>query len=304
MAYIGPYSGKKLYVEPNGNAAKQSAKIKPVDPAGSAIMERVSRIPISLWLGEWVADPQKTVDDMLTKAGESLCVFTVYAVPQRDCGSLSAGGVSTAADYAAFVGKIAAGLKNRLAIVILEPDGLAVTHCLSTEKLAERHAMMSSAVDVLTAAGAKVYIDAGDSNWIPSDKMAESLKAAGVAKAAGFALNVSHFEPEANEHLYAAELRKILGTTAHYVVDTSRCGQGKYEAQTGEDEDIEWCNPPGRGYGRAPTLETKKSGLDAILWIKRPGESDGAAFGGPAAGKWWDDYALNLAWRANPVLPK
>jgi endoglucanase len=38
--------------------------------------------------------------------------------------------------------------------------------------------------------------------------------------------------------------------------------------------------------------------LDALLWIKAPGESDGSCAGGPAAGVWWPAYALGLARRA------
>jgi endoglucanase len=38
--------------------------------------------------------------------------------------------------------------------------------------------------------------------------------------------------------------------------------------------------------------------VDAYLWIKRPGESDGSCHGGPPAGAWWPDYALGLARRA------
>ena len=39
--------------------------------------------------------------------------------------------------------------------------------------------------------------------------------------------------------------------------------------------------------------------LDAFVWIKRPGESDGTCNGGPPAGSWWPEYALGLAQRAN-----
>jgi endoglucanase len=34
------------------------------------------------------------------------------------------------------------------------------------------------------------------------------------------------------------------------------------------------------------------------LWVKRPGESDGSCNGGPAAGQWWRDKALELAGNA------
>ena len=77
----------------------------------------------------------------------------------------------------------------------------------------------------------------------------------------------------------------------HFVVDTSRNGLGP-------TPDGQWCNPPGRALGAAPTLETGDPAADAFLWIKRPGESDGACNGGPSAGTWWADYALGLARRA------
>lgn len=40
---------------------------------------------------------------------------------------------------------------------------------------------------------------------------------------------------------------------------------------------------------------TGEPALDAYLWIKRPGESDGECRGGPAAGQWWPEYALGPA---------
>ncbi|MFG2519105.1 glycoside hydrolase family 6 protein [Streptomyces sp. NPDC048527] len=44
-----------------------------------------------------------------------------------------------------------------------------------------------------------------------------------------------------------------------------------------------------------PTTLTGDDTLDAYLWIKRPGESDGTCRGGPSAGQWWPQYALGLA---------
>ena len=38
--------------------------------------------------------------------------------------------------------------------------------------------------------------------------------------------------------------------------------------------------------------------VDAYMWIKRPGESDGTCRGGPEAGEWFQKYALELAGNA------
>jgi endoglucanase len=106
--------------------------------------------------------------------------------------------------------------------------------------------------------------------------------------------------------------------TTHFLIDTSRNGQGPWippaDHPTGDPQD--WCDPPARGLGLRPTLSTGKPLLDAYLWIKIPGESDGACnrwnpAGGidpvrnvmdPAAGAWFDDMALELAHNAVPAL--
>lgn len=104
----------------------------------------------------------------------------------------------------------------------------------------------------------------------------------------------------------------------HAVIDTSRNGQGPWTAPAGSpagDPQV-WCNPPGRGLGLKPTLTTGSPYVDAYLWVKIPGESDGqctrwAPAGGidpvrgyadPAAGDWFPQMALELVHNANPGL--
>jgi endoglucanase len=190
--------------------------------------------------------------------------------------------------YTAFIADFAVGLEGRDAIVVLEPDALALEDCLSSAQVVEREALMADAVTVLTAAGASVYLDAGDSAWVPADEMAEHLVAANLAGAAGFALNVSHTETTADTIGYAEELRAIVGDGAHYIVDTGRNGLGP-------TDDHAWCNPRERAVGDLPTLATGVDGADAYLWVKPPGDSDGSCNGGPVAGAWWSDYARELA---------
>ncbi len=137
--------------------------------------------------------------------------------------------------------------------------------------------------------------------------------------------------------------------TTHFVIDTSRNGQGVLNAAvyaaapynqpasvvstiTGGN----WCNPPGRGLGTHPTANTGVALLDAYLWVKTPGQSDGTcdSAGGarawdyadysqpswptdaadqalfdplwsvddPIAGAWFPQQALDLAKNANPKL--
>jgi endoglucanase len=86
---------------------------------------------------------------------------------------------------------------------------------------------------------------------------------------------------------YGRSVAAALGGK-HFVVDTSRNGLGPAP-------DGAWCNPPGRALGARPTVATGEPLHDAALWVKHPGESDGACNGGPAAGTWWAQGALDLA---------
>jgi endoglucanase len=101
----------------------------------------------------------------------------------------------------------------------------------------------------------------------------------------------------------------------HFVIDTSRNGQGPWTPPAGYPDPQDWCNPPGRGTGSRPTPDTGVPLIDAYLWIKIPGESDGQCTRGlgpvgtvdpewgqvdPAAGQWFPDMALELARNAAP----
>jgi endoglucanase len=115
---------------------------------------------------------------------------------------------------------------------------------------------------------------------------------------------------------YATMLGSTVPTT-HFVIDTSRNGLGPWDwAAAGYDSAAQaqdWCNPPGRGLGIAPTTDTGL--VDAYLWVKVPGESDGQCTRGtggtidpewgivdPAAGAWFPQQALQLAQLAKPAL--
>jgi endoglucanase len=112
-------------------------------------------------------------------------------------------------------------------------------------------------------------------------------------------------------------LARDAAAQAHFVIDTSRNGQGPWVAPAGKYTDAEvWCNPPGRGAGLRPTTDTGSELIDAYLWIKVPGESDGQCYRGtggptdpergivdPAAGQWFPEQARELIELADPALP-
>ena len=191
------------------------------------------------------------------------------------------------------VGSLVRLSSERLA-VILEPDALAMADCLSGDQREERYNLMSYAVDTLTRnPGTAVYVDAGHSRWTAADEMANRLNRVGVAKARGFSLNTANFFTTEEEIGYGDAISGQTGGKP-YVIDTSRNGAGPAEG------DMYWCNPSGRALGVAPTTATGNGNVDAFLWVKRPGESDGACgTGEAAAGTFVNQYAIDLVRKAH-----
>jgi endoglucanase len=125
--------------------------------------------------------------------------------------------------------------------------------------------------------------------------------------------------PELNTSGENTRYADTTGTT-HFVIDTSRNGLGPWSFPSTYANDAvaqDWCNPPGRGLGPRPAAAPVPSNplVDAYLWVKIPGESDGQCTRGtagpsdpewgvtdPAAGEWFPQQALELARLANPPL--
>lgn len=285
-------SGLKFFVNPNSNAKQTADAWRSSRPNDAFQMDKIANSPEAIWLGGWNSNVQSDVANKITaaKSQGAVPVFIAYNIPGRDCGSYSAGGASDANSYASWIQQVASGISGNKAIVVLEPDGLSVVDCLSSQQKSDRFSMISNAVSTLKNAGAIVYIDAGHPAWVSASDMASRLNSAGISKADGFALNVSNFYPTSDNITYGTELSGKLGGK-HFVIDTARNGLGG-------TPDNQWCNPQGRALGNRSTTSTGNSLVDAFLWLKNPGESDGNCNGGPSAGTWWPDYALGLAQRA------
>ena len=121
--------------------------------------------------------------------------------------------------------------------------------------------------------------------------MVEPLKRAGIDQADGFAVNVSNFQTTAENKDYGKQLSAKVGGK-HFVIDTSRNGNGP---SPGGDDRKTGATRPAARWATPPTTKTGDPLVDAYLWVKRPGESDGDCKGGPKAGDWWPEYALGLA---------
>jgi endoglucanase len=399
--------GDDLYVPPpNHGAKRQIAQLTSQgNKAAAARIRAMIETPQAVWFT--AGTPESVRQDVhvtVTRAAakRTIPVIVAYNIPFRDCAQFSAGGATTPAEYNAWIEGFAAGIGDRRAIVILEPDGLgiipwydpygsadgssALEWCQPAEAdpataATERFAMLNHAVDVLTALPrVDVYLDGTHSAWLGSGDIAHRLVQAGVAETDGFYLNASNYQFTVNNTQYGtwissciayatvvvagdffncpnqywnggplpAKIAVLLGEwtgvaldrfgewsdesdvaalntsginlryanmlgavepTAHFVIDTSRNGVGPWAPPAYPDPQ-DWCNPPGRKIGLAPTLETGTALLDAYLWIKIPGESDGECTRGlgpagetvdpewgridPGAGDWFPEMALDL----------
>ncbi len=368
-----PLDGRvSFYVEPETNAGRQ-AEIWAAEGRAqdAAYMRALSKVSQAIWFTSGTpAEVRDAVDATVTAARRrhTVPVLVAYYIPGRDCSQYSAGGAPSEQAYRAWIDAFSRGIGARPAVVIVEPDGLAL---LSSEPwcgeggggstgtpedfglVDERFREINHAVDRLGRnPRSGVYVDAGHSAWqpvndydagygVPSAQlgMVSRLLRGGVAKADGFFLNVSNYRSDADLVDYGTRLSKCIafrqatGASAcsdaeiasvpakgrqltHFVLDTSRNGQGPWTPPAGVYSDPQdWCNPPGRGLGARPSTRTGNQLVDAFLWVKRPGESDGQCTRGtagpqdpeygsvdPPAGQWWADYALGLAQRANPAL--
>lgn len=290
------FASTRLYLDPNTEAAAAQTRLQQQgDPAAADIAQRIAGVPTAVWLGEWFQG-----DRLVTELSNDLAdarqqgatpVFVAYGIPNRDCGGYSKGGLA-ADQYLPWMRTIASALKGSHAVVLLEPDSLAMLSDAKCNGSAEvRLPLLRSSVELLESAGIATYLDGGNARWLSADDQAAWLKRAGIEQAHGFFTNVSNFDTTQRERDYAGRLSSKVGWK-HYVIDVSRNGNG----WTGT-----WCNPPGAALGQPPQVTEGDGGkLDALLWVKHPGVSDGSCNGGPAAGVWWQAGAEALIRGAKP----
>jgi endoglucanase len=271
-----PFAGRTL----NSDGGAAVGAYNSASGADRDLLGKVALNPSAFWL---VGGDGGRAGGIVDGGGDRYTVLVAYNIPNRDCSGASAGGASSPEEYQGWIDSMSSSLAGKQAAVILEPDALALD-CAPSIPVLLNYAVTS----LRQNPGVAVYIDAGHSNWIAADAMAGRLREAGIDQATGFAVNVSNFQPTAATIGYG---RAISGALAGkpFVIDTSRNG--------GRNPGGEWCNPAGAGLGEAPSAATGDDAVHAFLWVKRPGESDGACgqCTGTPAGQFCTSYALELA---------
>jgi cellulose 1,4-beta-cellobiosidase len=245
---------------------------------------------------------------------------------------------------------------NQPIVAIVEPDSLGnLATNLNIAKCAQAQtAYLSGIAYTIKQLGAlsnvASYLDACHGGWLGWDNNRQKaaqvfqqvLNAAGGANLIrGFATNTANYQPLGsmsstddpchlesqynhciNEVKYVNLLDQALqqvGITGKgYIIDTSRNG-----VPNTRQDCSNWCNIHGSGFGQRPTANanavTGLSIIDALYWVKVPGESDGTSSSSsprydfhcsssdstvpaPEAGNWFASYFITLAQNANPPL--
>src|SRR4051794_606651 len=209
-AVLGP--GTTLYVDPASSTQQAAAKL---DGQARADALALAGFASATWFTKGTpAEVQAAVKKLVDAAAAKNAVPTVvaYNLPHRDCSQYSAGGAKSKAEYQAWIDAFAAGIGDRKAVVILEPDGLGIipfhTDLSGKEEWCkppdadkataakERYELIGYAVDKLRAnPRSAVYLDGTHSAWLSVGDIASRLVKAGVQRASGFFINVSNYEP-------------------------------------------------------------------------------------------------------------
>lgn len=276
-----------LFLDKNSYAA--SVINSHSNPNIATLLQPIAKTPSGIW--------QTSTSDIATfeskiqtaRSMREIPIVVLYNIPNIGCGNQGAPSLDA---YKAWIDERTPVLNDSSAIIIIEPDAVPFFDCLSNAQLQTRIAALNYAVDKMVSTGSTVYIDAGHSKWVSAAVMAERLRESGVARTRGISVNVSNYQTNESSTVYAQDVLNAIGLpNLGAVIDTSRNGNGPAA-------DLQWCNARGMRLGTPSQLLNNAGVIDAYLWIKVPGESDGT---GPncsnspvAEGEFWLEYALEL----------
>jgi endoglucanase len=193
---------------------------------------------------------------------------------------------------------------NRPAVYLVELDGIGSSRCIQkvgSLKLWEADLRYETS-KLAALPHTVVYMEAGYSDGNPVGYTAKVLNAGGVRNIRGFWTNDTHLNWTIDEIKWGEKIsRRTHG--ADFVVNTAQNGNGpKRNPHPTTQGNEDHCNPPGRALGPPPTTDTGFAQVDAFLWSSPPGNSGGSCRGGPPAGTFWAQRAIDLAAHANDRL--
>ncbi|KAJ3046577.1 hypothetical protein HK097_000725 [Rhizophlyctis rosea] len=285
--------------------------------------------------------------------GKKLLVpIIIYNLPERDCSAMASAGElflnqdghrKYREEYIDVIKRHIAKYPNLRFALIIEPDSLPniATNMAVPKCAGAQDAYISGiayAIRAFQANNIAIYLDIGHGNWLNWGEESRlngiapyvnATRLAAPATYRGFASGVSNYRPlwdptgaGRDETTFATEMGKVAeeaGLPSKWIIDTSR--NGVYPPHEGYLEHGGWCNVRGAGMGPRPGLFSNSSlpNIDALVWAKTPGESDGTAdrsaerfdencvgpqamLNAPEAGAWFQEQFVMLVRNANPPL--
>ncbi len=281
----------KLWVNPTSKVNQFLSSSPDLKGESREIIRLIAQTSTATWLGEWNENVYSDVKGILQQAEStgSIPVFAIYRLFLRDETKGRAPTLAQVIGYKRWIQQLALALEHHRAILILEPNALSMIDDGMPREWQEFYfdALRFAVATLSRLPQLLVYLDAGHAAWRKPVDMAILLARSGIDFVQGFAVNVSHFIDTQVSHAYGSEISGLLGGKP-FVIDTSRNGVGIRDPEN-------WCNPTGVGLGPLPRLHPRLPRVDAFLWVKPPGESDGSCLAQqPSDGIWWIDHALEL----------
>ncbi|KAH0431025.1 hypothetical protein CcaCcLH18_07439 [Colletotrichum camelliae] len=354
-----PFAGVDLYANSYYASEISTLAIPSLTPAQATAAAKVAKVPTFMWMDTRAKVPlvDSTLADIrkANQAGANYAgQFVVYDLPDRDCAaaasngeySIANGGVAKYKEYIDAIRTMILKYSDIRILLVIEPDSLAnlVTN-LNVAKCSGAQAAYlectNYAVTQLNLPNVAMYLDGGHAGWLgwqanlgPAATMyAKVYKDAGAPKALrGIVTNVANYNAWSlssapsytqgnsnyDEKHYVEALAPLLsaqGWNAQFIVDQGRSGK----QPTGQEAWGDWCNAVGTGFGLRPSTNTGSSLVDAFVWVKPGGESDGtsdttaarydlncgkndALKPAPEAGTWFQAYFVQLLTNANPAF--
>lgn len=273
-------------------------------PQSAAAITELSSQNIVTWYSDRDSSATATIQSLLSScSSSSRVIVAVYGLPNKDCvaGYSTSGGNANANDYANFLNRLTGLMGDRKVLYVLEPDALGLLANGGCAATSGYKANMITAVQKLSVnANADIYLDVGywtlayQSSLTIVITIIKELVAAGRIK--GIALNTSNYRSTAEMAQLCQAFQNAMGSTAYRcIVDTSRNFNNPIST--------EWCNVGTAGVGTLPTTSTGYSNVEAFIWAKPVGESDGTcndgshtaeSLVGPTAGLFFQDAFKRL----------
>ncbi len=264
-----------------------------------SLLARIALRPRFTWFGPWISDDnaQATAQQYIANVTDgNPNVITQIAIFRLDPWEGTACShnptVAQQQSYENWISSFAAGIGSSRVALVLQPD-LPFALCAPHHGRLDLSLVNWAAQQFGALPNTTVYIDVGAADW-PTVKQAVSLlRAAGVAYTRGFALNATHYDSNASELEFGAQvvagLAKAGISGTHFVINSAENGvPAKFWQYHGDRDNPRVCHGaqdwPCMALGVPPTTNVTNQRwglsradrriaarlLDAFLWIGRP----------------------------------